>query len=85
MAVNAKINVSGTIGKATITQTSRSVVAAQNFSPKPNVSLPELRDVTTTGVQDGYTLIYKSNSGKFEAQPAGNVSVSVTNIIGGTF
>ena len=85
MAVNAKINTTGTIGKATVRQPTRSVISSENFAPKPNVSLGEVADVSTTGVQDGYTLIFNSTSGKFEAKPASDVTATVTEIIGGTF
>jgi len=85
VAVNARINTTGTIGKATVRQPTRSVIASENFEPKPNVSLGEVSDVSTTGVQDGYTLIFNSTSGKFEAKPASDVTATVTEIIGGTF
>ena len=45
---------------AKVTQQTRSTIAVQNFAPKPNISLGEVRDVSTTGVQDGFTLIFNS-------------------------
>jgi hypothetical protein len=64
MAVIAKINTGSNIGQVKLTQQTRSTIAAQNFSPKPNVSLGEVIDVSTSGVQDGYTLIYNSATSK---------------------
>jgi len=85
VAVNAKINTTGTIGRATVRQPTRSVIASENFAPKPNVSLGEVNDVSTTGVQNGFTLIFNSTSGKFEAKPASDVTGTITQITGGTF
>jgi hypothetical protein len=85
MAVIAKINTGSNIGQVKLTQQTRSTIAAQNFKPKPNVSLGEVTDVNTSGVQDGYTLIYSSASSKYEAKSFANVSATVTQITGGTF
>ena len=81
MAVNARINTGANIGQIKVTQQTRSTIAAQNFSPKPNISLSEVGGVSTTGVQDGFTF----NSGKFEAEPAANVTATITQITGGFF
>jgi hypothetical protein len=70
---------------AKVTQQTRSTIAVQNFAPKPNISLGEVRDVSTTGVQDGFTLIFNSETGKFQAEPAANVSGQITQITGGFF
>ena len=57
MAITAKINVTTGIGRATITQASRSTIVAQNFIPKPNVSITQLNDVVLTNAQNGQSLI----------------------------
>ena len=85
MAIIAKINVKSGIGRATISQPNRSTIVAQNFAPKPNVSIGEVRGVTTLGVQDGYTFIFNSATSNFEAAPAADVTAQITQIIGGTF
>jgi hypothetical protein len=85
MAVNARINTGANIGQVKLTQQTRSTIATQNFQPKPNISLGEVRDVSTTGVQDGFTLIFNSETGKFQAEPAANVSGQITQITGGFF
>ena len=71
-----------TIGKVVINQPNRSRIVAQNFAPKPNVSLAEISDVATAGVQDGDTLVYNSATGKYETK---TVTATVTEVIGGTF
>ena len=85
MAIIAKINTQGTIGRATIKSNPKTTIAADTFEPKPNVSLGEVNDVSTIGVQDGYTLIFNSDTGKFEAQPVADLSGQITEISGGTF
>jgi len=82
MAVNARINSSGNIGQVKLTQQTRSTIAAQNFAPKPNVSLTELNDVNVTGAENGQGLIYNSATNKFEAN---NVTAVVTSVFGGNF
>ena len=82
MAITAKINVTTGIGRATITQPNRSTIVAQNFAPKPNVSLSEISDVSTAGVENGDALVFNSATNKFEAK---TVTATVTEVIGGTF
>ena len=82
MAIIAKINTAGTIGRATIKTPLKTAIAAQAFAPKPNVSLSEINDVTTTGVQNGDTLVFNSATGRYEAK---TITASVTEVIGGTF
>jgi hypothetical protein len=82
MAVNARINSSGNIGQVKLTQQTRSTIAAQNFAPKPNVSLTELNDISITSVQNGQVVQYNSTTGKFEAN---TVSATVVSIDGGRF
>jgi hypothetical protein len=81
MAIIAKINSTGTIGRATVKNTGRTFIVAPDFTPKVNVSLAELNDVTgAETIQNGQTLVYNSASGKYEAN---TISVPVLN--GGDF
>jgi len=82
MAVNARINSSGTIGQVKLTQQTRSTIAAQNFVPKPNVSLTELNDINVSGVQNGQVLQFDSATGKFVAN---TVTATVVSVNGGSF
>lgn len=83
MAVNVRVNTGGNIGQVKLTQQTRSTIAAQNFTPKPNVSITELSDVNTTGIQNGFTLVYNSATGKYDA--AASPPATVTQITGGSF
>ena len=82
MAVNARINSSGTIGQVKLTQQTRLTIAAQNFAPKPNVSLTELNDINVSGVQDKQVLQFDSATGKFVAN---TVTATVVSVQGGSF
>jgi hypothetical protein len=85
MAINARINTTGSIGRAIIKSSPKTAIAADTFAPKPNVSINEVSGISTTGVEDGYTLIFNSTTSNFEAQPASNVAVDISQITGGTF
>ena len=82
MAVIAKINTGSNIGQVKLTQQTRSTIAAQNFSPKPNVSLAEIIDVSIVDVQDGDALIFDSATGKYTMK---TLQAFVTEINGGQF
>jgi hypothetical protein len=82
MAVNARINTGSNIGQVKLTQQTRSTIAAQNFAPKPNVSLTELNDINITSVQNGQVVQYNSATGKFEAN---TVTATVVAVNGGSF
>ena len=81
MAINARINNPGSIGRA-IVRTPKATIVAPNFEPKPNVSLAEINDVSTVGVQDGDALVFNSATGKYETK---TITATVTSVIGGTF
>jgi hypothetical protein len=82
MAITARVNTTGTIGRATIKSSPKTAIAADTFAPKPNVSLSEINDVSTAGVENGDSLIFNSATNKFEAK---TVTASVTEVFGGTF
>ena len=82
MAITAKINTQGAIGRATIKSNPKTAIAADTFAPKPNIALAEINDVSTTGVQNGDALVFNSATNRYEAK---TVTASVTQITGGTF
>ena len=82
MALNVRVNTTGAIGRATIKSSPKTTIAADTFAPKPNVSLAEINDVSTVGVQNGDSLVFNSATGKFETK---TITASVTEVIGGTF
>jgi hypothetical protein len=65
-----------------VRQQTRSVIAAQNFAPKPNIAISEVSGVNVASVQNGQSLVYNSTSGKFEAN---TISATVTSLDGGRF
>jgi hypothetical protein len=73
------------MGKVVVTQPNRTTVTSPNYRPKPNVAFAEINDVDTTGLQDGFTIIYSSANSKFETKSSANLQGTVTNVDGGTF
>lgn len=81
MGITARINVAGSIGRATIKETKATIVAP-DYRPKPNIALAEINDVATAGVQDGDAIVFNSATGKYETK---TITATVTSVIGGTF
>ena len=65
-----------------VRQQTRSVIAAQNFAPKPNIAISDVVGINVAGVENGQGLIYNSTTGKFEAN---TISATVTSLDGGRF
>jgi len=65
-----------------VRQQTRSVIAAQNFAPKPNIAISDVVGINVASVQNGQSLVYNSTSGKFEAN---TISATVTSLDGGRF
>lgn len=60
------------------------IVTSQSLT-QTSTTFGGLTGVDVTGVQDGYTLVYDSSTGNWEAQPAAEIQGSITNLDGGTF
>jgi hypothetical protein len=65
-----------------VRQQTRSVIAAQNFAPKPNIAISDVAGINVASVQNGQALIYSSTTGKFEAN---TVTATVVSVNGGSF
>ena len=70
------------LGKVTVFQPNRTTLVSPNFKPKPNVTLAEINDVSTDGVQDGFSLVYSSANNRYETKIATTV---LGTLDGGTF
>ena len=70
------------LGKITVFQPNRTSVVSPNYKPKPNVALTEINDVSTTDVQDGYSLVYSSANNRYEMKIATTV---LEKLDGGSF
>lgn len=68
------------LGKVTVFQPNRTTLVSPNFKPKPNVSLAEINDVSTEGVENGFSLVYSSANNRFEMK-----TVAIGFIDGGLF
>lgn len=65
------------LGSVTVFQPNRNTLTSPNYKPKPNVSLSEINDVSTEGVQDGYSLVFDSANNRFETKVATTVLGSI--------
>jgi len=70
------------LGTVTVFQPNRTTLVSPNYKPKPNVSLAEINDVSTEGVQDGFSLVFDSANNRFETKIATTV---LGTIDGGSF
>ena len=79
-ASNTPIKVSTSIGSTRVVSstTTQSQVATAT-------ELGDLTGIDVSGKQNGYTLVYDSTSGNWQAKPAESVAASITSIDGGTF
>jgi hypothetical protein len=73
------------IGKVVISQPNRTTITSPNYRPKPNVAFGEINDVSTLGLEDGYTIIYSAANSKFETKSAANLTASIASVFGGFF
>ena len=75
------------MAKVTVKLGSSRVVtsAATGSAIATATSLDNLSGIDLSAVQNGYTLVYDSTSGNFQAKPASDVASNVTAIDGGTF
>ena len=73
------------IGKVVISQPNRTTITSPNYRPKPNVAFAEINDVSTLGLEDGYTIIYSAANSKFETKSSANLIASITQVFGGFF
>jgi hypothetical protein len=65
------------IGKVAVNQPSRTKLTASGVVV-PNIALVDLNDVNATGLQDNYTLVYDSDTAKWEVRPANNFTAVST-------
>jgi hypothetical protein len=70
------------LGKVTVFQPNRTTLVSPNYKPKPNVTLAEINDVSTEGVENGFSLVYNSANNRFEMKIATTV---LEKLDGGTF
>jgi hypothetical protein len=73
------------IGKVTIKTTGRSTISSPDFKVTPSISIPQLTDVSTIGIENAYTLVYKSATETWEAGPVIATQTEIANITGGGF
>lgn len=73
------------IGRVVVQSGSRPAIVSQRFEPKVELSFADIGGISTSGVQEGYTLIYNSSTGNFESKAIADLTGEITEIFGGTF
>jgi len=72
------------IGRVVINQPNRTTITSPNYRPKPNVAFAEINDVSTEGLEDGFTIIFSAANNRYETKSAANLTASIS-IFGGYF
>jgi len=70
------------LGNITVFQPNRTTLVSPNYKPRPNITLSEINDVSTEGVQNGFSLVFDSANNRFETKIATTVLGAVD---GGSF
>ena len=73
------------IGKVVISQPNRTTITSPNYRPKPNVAFAEINDVSTEGLEDGYTIIFSAANNRYETKSSANLIASIAQVFGGFF
>jgi hypothetical protein len=74
------------VGKVKVRQPTQTTIVSPNFEPKqPALALDNLVDVSTVSVEEGYTLVYNSQTQTYEMRPITDADVEINNIRGGKF
>lgn len=79
-ASNNPITVSTSLGSVRVVSstTTQSAIATAT-------TIDNLSGIDVSGKQNGYTLVYDSTSGNWQAKPASDVAANIEAIDGGTF
>lgn len=88
MAIKVTANRTTPVVSTSVGTTARRVSVGSvstNSKTQTSATLSGLDGVDTTGVENGYTLVYDATSGNWEAAPASDVAANIQAIDGGTF
>lgn len=88
MAIKVTANKTTPVVSTSVSTTARRASVSSittNSKTQTSATLSGLEGVDTTGVENGYTLVYDATSGNWEAAPASDVAANILNIDGGTF
>lgn len=88
MAIKVTANKTTPVVSTSVSTTARRTSVSSistNSKTQTSATLAGLEGVDTTGVENGYTLVYDATSGNWEAAPASDVAANILNIDGGTF
>jgi hypothetical protein len=85
MAITARIQQPGTIGKVVVRPTIRTTIADPKYKPELQVSIYDLTDVDLITKQQGDVILYDAVTDHYKSAPLGDAQVKIPFIIGGYF
>lgn len=73
------------IGKVVVRPTTRTTIAAPDYTPKLNVAISDIQQMNVASRQNGDTLIYDATTGEYKSSPIDAARLQINNINGGSF
>lgn len=83
MAIKVTVNTQKSVVSSV--KQKKTVVSSVNVSPKPDLSLGQLKNVDASDPDEGETVVYDATTNKYVVKPIIVTSNNITNIAGGTF
>lgn len=65
--------------------TAKSSIVSPQYKPDLNITTRDIKDLNVNNVENGFSLIYNSQTQKFEASPVVLTDVTVDEVDNGTF
>lgn len=71
--------------KVKLRSTAKSSIVSPQYKPDLNITTRDIKDLNVNNVENGYSLIYNSQTQKFEASPVTLTDVIIDKVYDGTF
>lgn len=71
--------------KVKLRSTAKTSIVSPQYKPDLNITTKDIKDFNTNNTQNGFTLVYNSQTQKYEASPVVLSDVTVDLVYGGTF
>lgn len=71
--------------KVKLRSTAKSIIVSPQYKPDLNITTRDIKDLNVNNVENGYSLIYNSQTQKFEASPVTLTDIIIDKVYDGTF
>lgn len=71
--------------KVKLRSTAKSSIVSPQYKPDLNITTRDIKDLNVNNVENGYSLIYNSQTQKFEASPVTLTDIIIDKVYDGTF